>query len=123
MNGKRLTSLFATAATAVAAFALATPAHAQVGVYIGAPPPPLRYEARPAIPGPGYIWSDGYYEPWQGRYRWHAGYWQRPPYQGAYWVHPHYDHYDRGWGYHEGYWAHEDHGGYDHRGFHDDHHR
>jgi hypothetical protein len=98
--------------TTVAAVALATPAQAQVGLYIGTPPPAIRYEARPAIPGPGFVWTDGYWEPWQGHYRWHGGYWQRPPYAGAYYVHPHYDHYDRGWAFHDGGWAHEDHGGY-----------
>ncbi len=97
-----------------ACFALgAAPARAQIGVYIGRTPPPMRYESRPPMPGPGYAWVDGYYEPWQGRYRWHPGYWNRPPYEGAYWVHPHYDHYPEGWHFHEGYWGREDH---------DDHH-
>ena len=106
-----LTTLMTTAA-GVMAFALAAPpASAQVnfGVRIGEPPPPLRYEARPPIPGPGYAWVDGYYEPFEGHYRWHAGYWNRPPYAGAYWMHPHWDHYPDGWHMHEGYWAHEDH--------------
>ena len=79
------------------------------GVTIGREPPPLRYEARPAMPGPGYIWVDGYYEPFNGQYRWHPGYWNRAPYEGAYYVHPHWDHYPDGWHMHEGYWAHEDH--------------
>ncbi len=116
MNGNKqkisLTTLAATAAAGVMAFALAaTPAQAQVGfdVHIGTPPPPLRYEVRPAAPGPGYVWADGYWEPFNGRYRWHPGYWNRAPYEGAYYVHPHYDHYPDGWHLHEGYWAHEDH--------------
>ena len=99
---------------ALAAFATTAAAHAQVGVYIGRTPPPLRYETRPPVPGPGDSWIDGYYEPWQGGYRWHGGYWGRPPYAGAYWVHPHYDHYDRGWAYHEGYWGHDDRHAYEH---------
>ena len=101
-----------TAAAALLTFSLATPAaHAQVsfGVRIGTPPPPLRYEARPVAPGPGYAWVDGFYEPFNGRYRWHPGYWNRAPYEGAYYVHPHWDHYPDGWHQHEGYWAHEDH--------------
>jgi len=88
-------------------------ASAQIGIYIGRTPPPMRYEARPLAPGPGYSWIDGFYEPWQGGYRWHRGYWNQPPYAGAYWQHPHYDHYPEGWHFHEGYWGHEDH---------DDHH-
>jgi hypothetical protein len=106
---------FSTIATMAAAglmtFALAaTPARAQVGfVHIGQAPPPLRYEARPPMPGPGFAWIDGYWEPWQGRYRWHPGRWDRAPYEGAYYVHPHYDHYPDGWHMHEGYWGREDH--------------
>ena len=107
-----LNTLAVSSALALAAFALAVPAHAQVGVYIGSAPPPLRYEVRPAIPGPGYAWSEGYWEPYGGRYRWHGGAWQRPPFEGGYYVHPHYDHYDQGWRIHEGYWSHENHEGY-----------
>ncbi|MBB5056813.1 hypothetical protein HDF16_001498 [Granulicella aggregans] len=94
----------------LAAAAVSAPAFAQIGVYIGAPPPPIRYEARPPLPGPGYAWIDGYWEPYGGRYRWVGGRWDRPPYPGAYWSHPHYDHYDRGWAMHEGHWDHDDHG-------------
>ena len=97
------------AAGLLTATALATPAHAQVTVYIGSAPPPVRYEARPRAPGPGFSWIDGFYEPYRNQYRWHPGYWQQPPFQGAYYVHPHYDHYPQGWRMHEGYWAHEDH--------------
>jgi len=35
------------------AIALTVPASAQVSVYIGSAPPPLRYEQRAPIPGPG----------------------------------------------------------------------
>jgi hypothetical protein len=43
--------------------ALTIPASAQIGVYIGTPPPPLRYEQRGPIPGPGYVWIEGYWAP------------------------------------------------------------
>jgi WXXGXW repeat (2 copies) len=96
---------------------LVSPAFGQVGIYIGQAPPPMRYEARPPMPGPGYAWIDGYWGVRGGRYVWTGGRWDRPPYPGAYWSHPHYDHYQQGWQVHEGHWDHEDHG--DH---HDDHH-
>ena len=87
----------------------AIPAFSQVGVYIGTPPPPLRYEVDPPMPGQGFVWTDGYWN-WVGTlYIWVPGRWQRPPYAGAYWSHPHYDHYDRGWVVHEGHWDREDH--------------
>jgi hypothetical protein len=46
--------------TAILASALTAPAFAQVGIYIGRTPPPLRYEVRPAMPGAGYTWVDGF---------------------------------------------------------------
>jgi hypothetical protein len=45
------------------AAALTVPALAQVGVYIGSAPPPLRYEERGPMPGEGYAWVDGYWTP------------------------------------------------------------
>ena len=94
----------------ILATSLASPAFGQVGVYIGTPPPPLRYEVRPPLPGPGYVWADGYWNWYGGRYVWYPGAWRRPPFAGAYWEHPHYDRFDRGWAFHEGHWDHEDHG-------------
>ncbi len=97
-------------ASAILASALTAPAFAQIGVYIGVAPPPLRYEVRPPVPGPDYAWADGYWNWYGGRYVWVPGAWRRPPFAGAYWEHPHYDHYARGWQAHEGHWDHEDHG-------------
>jgi hypothetical protein len=111
--------------TALAAACLAAPAFSQIHVYIGAPPPPLRYEVRPPMPGDGYVWAEGYWGDEGGRYQWVRGHWDRPPYQGAYWNHPHYDHYQQGWQMHEGHWDHEDHGNHHDDGHdrgHDDHH-
>jgi WXXGXW repeat (2 copies) len=102
------------------AIALTIPASAQIGVYIGTPPPPLRYERRGPIPGPGYVWVEGYWVPNGHRYRWVEGHWERPPYEGAYWFHPHYDHYREGWRLHEGHWDREDHDR--DRGHDEDHH-
>ena len=94
----------------VALACFSAPAIAQVHVYIGGAPPPMRREVRPAMPGPGYVWTEGYWGNRGGRYVWMSGTWQRPPYEGAYWSHPHYDHYQQGWQAHEGHWDHEDHG-------------
>jgi hypothetical protein len=79
----------------------ATAAFAQVsvGITIGAPPPP-RVVARPVMPGPDYAWVEGYWYPVNGHYRWHPGYWTRPPYAGAHWVEPHHD----GAKWFDGYW-------------------
>jgi hypothetical protein len=102
---------------------LSLPASAQLSVYIGTPPPPLRYEEPGPVPGPGYVWIDGYWTPDGNHYRWVRGRWDHAPYAGAYWSHPHYDHYDRGWRYHEGHWDHEDHGDHHDRDHDHDHDR
>ena len=102
------------------AIALTIPSSAQISVYIGSAPPPLRYEQRGPIPGPGFVWIEGYWAPDGHHYRWVAGHWERPPYEGAYWSHPHYDHYREGWRWHEGHWDREDHDR--DRGHDDDHH-
>jgi len=94
---------------AVLATAITAPSSAQVSVYIGVPPPAIRYEEPPPVPGPGFIWVEGYWRPFGHHYRWMKGHWDRPPYEGAYWSHPHYDHYREGWEMHEGHWDHEDH--------------
>ena len=89
--------------------AFTVPTFAQVSLYIGSAPPPLRYERRGNAPGPGYAWVDGYWQPNGRHYRWVAGGWNQPPYEGAHWNHPHYDHRRQGWELHEGHWDHDDH--------------
>lgn len=83
---------------------VSSPLNAQVnfGIRIGPPPPPRVLHAIPRRPGPDFVWIEGYWYPSpNGRsYRWHSGYWTRPPFEGAYWVGPHYD----GARFHEGYW-------------------
>ncbi len=68
----------------------AATARAQVSfdVHIGTPPPPPHAYHVPPQPGPDYVWVEGYQYPQGGHYKWHDGYWTRPPYAGAYWVAP-----------------------------------
>jgi hypothetical protein len=92
---------FAYSAVLTALLALAAPASAQVsvGITIGRPPAPQAYRV-PARPSPEYIWVEGYWYPQGKHYKWHDGYWTRPPFADAYWVEPY---YHRGQ-YFEGYW-------------------
>ena|SRR5579862_5708420 len=83
-------------------------ADVSVGIRIGPPPPPRVY-ARPVAPGPGYVWVDGYWYVVGHKYRWHSGYWSRPPYAGARWIAPHHD----GERWYGGYWEGE-HGRFEH---------
>jgi hypothetical protein len=79
-----------------------------IGIHIGPPPAPIMV-APPPPPGPEFSWVDGYWYPVYGRYRWHAGYWTRPPYPGARWVGPRHD----GAMFYSGFWD-GDHGRFDH---------
>ena len=71
-----------------------------VGIRIGPPPPPRVVVAPPPAPGPDFFWVEGYWYPVGGHYRWHGGYWSRPPYEGARWVGPRHD----GERFYAGYW-------------------
>jgi hypothetical protein len=66
-------------------------AEVSIGISIGPPPPPRVVAVQPVAPGPGLAWVEGYWYPVGGHYRWHDGYWTRPPYAGAHWVAPHHD--------------------------------
>ena len=81
--------IFRTVAVSALLLASASAASAQVsfGVHIGAPPAPHAYQV-PARPGPEYVWVEGYQYPQGSHYRWHNGYWTKPPYAGAYWMAP-----------------------------------
>jgi hypothetical protein len=81
--------------------AFAPAAHAQTfDFHIGTPPPAPRAYRVPPQPGPDYVWVDGYWYPVNGQYRWHNGYWTRPPYPDAYWAEPYY----QGGQYYTGHW-------------------
>jgi hypothetical protein len=58
-----------------------------IGIQIGGPAPVVVNGYRPPYPGPGYVWVEGYYDPYGD---WIDGYWSLPPYTGAYWVAPRY---------------------------------
>jgi hypothetical protein len=76
---------------------------APVRVYAPPPPPPVYgygYVSRPRMPGPGYVWVDGYYDYYGRGYAWRPGYWARRPHPRAMWVGPR---YNRGV-YIRGYW-------------------
>ena len=78
----------------------AASAQVNIGIQIGAPPPPRVVVERPVAPDPEFVWIEGYWYPVSGHYRWHEGYWSRPPYAGAVWVVPRHE----GGRYYGGYW-------------------
>jgi hypothetical protein len=94
----------------LAAVFVAAPAPSQasiaVGVSVGVAPPPIPVYAQPVCPGPGYMWTPGYwgYDAAQGYY-WVPGTWVMAPSVGLLWTPGYW-----GWGgaaflWHAGYWG------------------
>ncbi len=68
-------------------------------------PPELPEYDQPPAPGPGYLWTPGYWAWGPGGYYWVPGAWVEAPYYGALWTPPYW-----GWGggyyrFHPGYWG------------------
>lgn len=77
---------------------------AYVGAEIGVAPPPPQAEVIGVAPGPGYIWTGGYWGWYGGRYTWFGGHWiaRRP---GYFWARPHWERGAGGWRFAAGHWA------------------
>ena len=86
-----------------------TSANAQIGVSINiaTPPPPLPIYAQPEIPGPGYIWTPGYWawDPDFQDYYWVPGTWVLAPQVGFLWTPPWWGWNNGFYGFHDGYWG------------------
>jgi hypothetical protein len=67
-------------------------------------PPPPRYGVAGVAPGPGYVWTDGYWNWTGGNWAWVGGRWMRPPHPGAMWVAPRWHQEGRRWRRERGYW-------------------
>jgi hypothetical protein len=93
MKKKLLVTLLVAAVSMVAA-------DFSIGIRIGPPPPPRVVRVQPVAPGPDFVWVEGYWYPNGNHYKWHDGYWSRPPYAGARWVAPRHD----GERFYQGYW-------------------
>jgi hypothetical protein len=74
------------------------------GVNFG-PPPPHVFGPVGAAPGPGWVWTDGYYDWGGGNWMWRPGRWARPPRQGYVWRGPTYERYRNGYRMREGRWV------------------
>lgn len=82
---------------ALAALLVAFSAVSFAGVFLSVSvgPPPLPVYSQPMCPGPGYIWTPGYWGWGDEGYYWVPGTWVMPPEAGLYWT-PGY------WGWNEG---------------------
>ncbi len=68
------------------------------------PPPPPRYGVMGYAPGPGYVWTDGYYNLMGSNWVWVGGRWMRPPRRGAAWVSPEWRREGGRYRFRRGYW-------------------
>jgi hypothetical protein len=73
-------------------------------VMVASGPPAPRYGAIGYAPGPGYAWTEGYWNLSGGSWAWAPGHWVRPPRARAVWVAPEWRHEGRGYRFHKGYW-------------------
>jgi hypothetical protein len=68
------------------------------------PPPPPRYGIVGVAPGPGYVWTEGYWDRRGDNWAWVGGAWLRPPRPRAVWV-PGYWRGEHGrYRFYRGYW-------------------
>lgn len=77
------------------------------GGYVSArfgPPPPPRYGIVGVAPGPGYVWTDGFWDLHGGRWYWVGGRWVRPPRGRRVWVAPQWHENHGRYQKHPGYW-------------------
>lgn len=69
------------------------------------PPPELPEYDQPPAPGPGYMWTPGYWAWGPGGYYWVPGAWVEAPYYGALWTPPYWGWYNGFYRFHPGYWG------------------
>ncbi|HJZ97941.1 MAG TPA: hypothetical protein VKE70_15630 [Candidatus Solibacter sp.] len=68
------------------------------------PPPAPRYGVLGYAPGPGYVWTDGYWDRRSSQWVWMSGRWMRPPHARAVWVPGNWYQERNGWRFRRGYW-------------------
>src|SRR5579885_3427213 len=107
-RGRTVACLVALVLVLLAVVTAAVKSSASVGggVVVSFGPPPLPVYAQPPCPGPGYIWTPGYWawDPVYGYY-WVPGTWVPAPFVGALWTPGYWDYDDDGYRWHPGYWG------------------
>ena len=79
---------------------------ASVSIFVSFGPPAIPVYMQPACPGPGYIWTPGYWawDPDYGYY-WVPGTWVMAPFVGALWTPGYWGWYNGGYMWYPGYWG------------------
>jgi YXWGXW repeat-containing protein len=86
-----------------AAVADAPPADADMQA--SEPPPPLPVYEQPPVPGPGYLWTPGYWAWAPAGYYWVPGTWVMPPRVGLLWTPGYWGFVGGVYAFHAGYWG------------------
>lgn len=77
-----------------------------VGISVRIGPPPLRVLAvQPVCPGPGYLWTPGYWAYGPGGYYWVPGAWVMAPQPGFLWTPGYWAYAESAYRWHPGYWG------------------
>jgi len=76
-----------------------------IGISVGIAPPALPVYEQPPIPGPGYLWTPGYWAWGPEGYYWVPGTWVYPPIVGVLWTPPWWGWADGVYLWHAGYWG------------------
>jgi hypothetical protein len=91
------------AATLLAALPLAV--NAGVVISVGIAPPALPVYVQPAMPGPGYLWTPGYWAYEGAGYYWVPGTWVLAPTPGLLWTPGYWGWVNGAYLWHAGYWG------------------
>jgi len=76
-----------------------------IGISVGTPPPALPVYTQPICPGPGYIWTPGYWAYSPDGYYWVPGVWVVAPGVGMLWTPPYWGWSGGAYVFHAGYWG------------------
>jgi hypothetical protein len=91
------------------AMAVPSSASAQVSfgisISVGTAPPPLVVYDQPAVPGPNYIWTPGYWSWGPDGYFWVPGTWVLAPTPGLLWTPGYWGWSGAAYSWYPGYWA------------------
>ena len=90
----------------LATMAAPTRASASVDIFVSFGPPAIPVYEQPFCPGPGYIWTPGYWawDPYYG-YFWVPGTWVPAPFVGAMWTPGYWGWYNNNYMWYPGYWG------------------
>jgi hypothetical protein len=92
-------------ALGLVAMAPAVRAEVAVAVSVNLAPPPIPIYAQPPLPGPGYVWTPGYWAWSPAGYYWVPGTWVLPPAVGLLWTPGYWAWRDGLYVWHAGYWG------------------